>query len=258
MLTLKQRKQLEQLNSRHGRKKSPYFLAEGLRCCREAISRQPGWLEQVFCEQAFCESQDGQDFLALMHQQGLPWQELTAAEFAALALTEHPQGVLCWLRKPVPVLPVLPQPFCLLLDQIREPGNLGTILRTAWAVGLPAVWLVSGSADPYSAKVVRAGMGAQFALQLPIFPSLAKAVAAYRQLGGGDIWCTLPDAGCSLFDEEFKLTNSALVIGNEGDGISQPGLGRPVSIPMPGKAESLNAAQAATVFLFEAVRRQIL
>jgi len=255
MLTQRQRKQLEQLNSRHGRKKSDCFLAEGLRCCREAVRLQPAWIELVLCSQDFCQSQDGQEFLALLPARGLPWQLLPAAEFKSLAETGHPQGVLCLLRRPPPPAPALPRPFCLLLDQVREPGNLGTILRTAWAVGLPAVWLVSGGVDPYSAKVVRAGMGAQFALQLPVFADLTAAVAEFRRLGGDGVWCTLPAAGCSLFEEEFQLHNCALVIGNEGEGISRPELGRPVTIPMPGQAESLNAAQAATVFLFEAVRR---
>ncbi len=259
MLTQRQRKQLEQLKSRHGRKKSSYFLAEGWRCCQEAINRQPGWVEQIFCAQSFCLREEGQEFLATLQIRGLSWQQLPDSEFALLAETAHPQGVLCLLRRPVAVAPVRrPKPFCLLLDQIREPGNLGTILRTAWAVGLPTVWLINGGADPYSAKVVRAGMGAQFALQLPIFANLPEAVASFRQLGGAEIWCALPAAGCSLFETEFQLPNCALVIGNESTGISSPELGRPVTIPMPGLAESLNAAQATTVFLLEAVRRGIL
>ena len=135
---------------------------------------------------------------------------------------------------------------------------MGTILRTAWAIGLTQVWLVKGGADPFAPKVVRAGMGAQFALSLPYIDSLADAANCFKSLGGKQFWVTLPQADISLFDEQkFSFEKSALVIGNEANGVSDPSLGESVTIPMPGHAESLNAAQAATVFLCEAVRRNL-
>ena len=258
MLNSKQKKLIEQLSGRHGRKKSPYFLAEGVRCCLEAVRRRPEWLQAVFCDLSFRSHPAYVEFSAALAQHGMSAEELSNAAFAALAVTEHPQGILCILNKPEPEPVSLPRPFCLILDQVREPGNVGTILRTAWAVGLNTVWLTSGSADVYAPKVIRAGMGAQFALQLQVFPSLQSAVEEFHLVGGAEIWCSMPDAGCSLFAPEFTLNNSALIIGNEGDGISHPELGKAVTIPMPGQAESLNAAQAATIFLFEGVRRGIL
>lgn len=258
MLNSRLKKEIEQLSGRHGRKKSPYFLAEGLRCCLEAVRRRPGWLEAVFCDPSFRSHPAWAELSAGLASQGLQAEELSSAEFAGLAVTEHPQGILCLLRRPVAEKITLPRPCCLLLDQVREPGNAGTILRTAWAVGLDSVWLTAGSADVYAPKVIRAGMGAQFALQIHVFPSLAVAVEEFRRCGGGAVWCSMPEGGCSVFSPEFDLRNSALVIGNEGDGISRPELGQPVTIPMPGQAESLNAAQAATIFLFEGVRRGIL
>lgn len=258
MLNNRLKKEIEQLSGRHGRKKSPYFLAEGVRCCLEAIRRRPSWIEAVFYEASFRENTAFAELTAALSAQGLRAEEVSSREFAGLAITEHSQGILCLLKRPAQTEAVLPRPFCLLLDQIREPGNAGTILRTAWAVGLDSVWLTAGSADVFAPKVIRAGMGAQFALQIQVFASLEAAVDTFHALGGGSIWCSMPGAGCSVFSPEFDMRNSALVIGNEGDGISRPELGQPVTIPMPGQAESLNAAQAATIFLFEGVRRGVL
>ncbi len=254
----KLKKEIEQLSGRHGRKKSPYFLVEGVRCCLEAVRHRPEWLDAVLFEASFREHPAFAELTAALSAQSLRAEEISNGEFAGLAVTEHPQGILCLLKRPEQTEVALPHPFCLLLDQIREPGNAGTILRTAWAVGLDSVWLTAGSADVFAPKVIRAGMGAQFALEIQVFASLESAVDTFRALGGGSVWCSMPGAGCSVFSPEFDLRNSALVIGNEGDGISRPELGQPVTIPMPGKAESLNAAQAATVFLFEALRRGVL
>jgi len=258
MLNNRLKKEIEQLSGRHGRKKSAYFLAEGVRCCLEAVRRRPDWLEAVLFDASFRENAAFAELTASLAAQGLCAEEVSSVEFAALSVTEHPQGILCLLKRPEQTDVTLPRPFCLLLDQVREPGNAGTILRTAWAVGLDSVWLTAGSADVFAPKVIRAGMGAQFALEIQVFASLESALDTFQVLGGGAVWCSMPGAGCSVFDPEFDLHNSALIIGNEGDGISHPELGQPVTIPMPGQAESLNAAQAATVFLFEGVRRGVL
>lgn len=252
------RKNLSQLSSRHLRKKSPYFLVEGVRCCLEAVRRRPEWLQEAYCLAEFRRHEHYAELAAALARQGVPLQELADRDFQDMAVTEHPQGVICALRKPTPAPLTLPHPFCLVLDQVREPGNLGTILRTAWAVGLESVWITAGSADVYAPKVIRAGMGAQFALQLQCVPPLPEALETFRRLGGRRVWCAMPGAGTSLFDDQFDLAGGALVIGNEGDGVSHPELGEAVTIPMPGHAESLNAAQATTLLLFEAVRRGIL
>ncbi len=257
MLTHQEQRRLAGLADRHGRKKTPSFLMEGWRCCHEALTRCPDWIEDIYCAES-CRQRDWWPLCSqLTDGQSIRW--LTDGEFSRLSETEHPQGICCVLRRPNwPRPTALPQPFCLILDGVSEPGNVGTILRTAWAVGLTSVWWIKGGGDPYAPKVVRAGMGAHSALSLPCFDSLADARDCLLELGGRELWCTLPHAELSLFDDAFDLRNSALVIGNEANGISHPELGRGVTIPMPGQAESLNAAQAATVFLFDAVRRHLL
>ena len=242
--------------SRHNRHKSPYFVAEGLRCCREAMTRRPRWLRSVVLSDGAAE-ESALEAAALARQAGVVPETVPESEFAQYAQTEGTQGVLCLLEKPEARAPEVLSPVCtLVMDQVREPGNFGTILRTAWAAGLTQVWYTSASADPWSPKVVRSGMGAQFALEMHCFPDLPAAVSAFRSLGGNEVWCAMMEARTTLFSPDFSPAGAALVVGNEGNGITCPEVGRAVTIPMPGHAESLNVAQAATLLLFEALRRR--
>jgi len=249
-------KLLRQLaTSRHNRRKALCFVAEGLRCCREAVAKRPNWLKaMLLSEEAAPEA--AAEMTALAAEAGVVPERLPERAFAAYAQTEGPQGILCLLEKPAETTPKTLSPVCtLIMDQVREPGNFGTILRTAWAAGLTQVWYTSASADPWSPKVVRAGMGAQFALELHRFDDLPAATECYRQLGGRRVWCAMMAATTTLFSDDFAPCGAALVVGNEGNGVSVPEVGEAVTIPMPGHAESLNVAQAATLLLFEAIRR---
>jgi TrmH family RNA methyltransferase len=241
---------------RHNQRKSPYFVVEGLRCCREAIRLRPEWL----CYSVISDEIDGSDaameFFTLSETAGVTPQSMGARDFAAVSCTDSPQGVLCVMSKPEATAPAfLPRPCTLILDQVREPGNFGTILRTAWATGVKSVWTTAGSADPWSPKVIRSGMGAQFAVQVHQFSTLEDAVARHRELGGGDVWCAMMSADTTLFSPEFTPAGGAVIMGNEANGVSHPEVGKAVTIPMPGDAESLNVAQAATLLLYEALRR---
>lgn len=261
MLTHAQRKLVTALRSRHGRRASAWFAAEGLRAAAEAVARRPEWVEFLICSTSFLRSEAGRSLAdrARGAVSAAVVIELPDTEVEALSATENPQGVLCVLRRPQTGVPeAVSDPFALVLDQVREPGNLGTILRTAWAVGLRAVWLTRGSADPFEAKVVRAGMGAQFSLRLVQSGTLAEVREQLAALGFGPLYLAVPQGGASCFDPGFSLAGAGLAVGNEADGVSDPGLGPHVSIPMPGGAESLNVAQAATVLLVDAVRRGLL
>lgn len=248
------RKILQQLSTRHGQKKSPYFLVEGVRCCEEALKRRSEWLVQLVVAESFDAAATAARFDAALLASA---EVVSDREFAGLSVTENPQGILAIMAKPNGAeLPTsLPSPCCLILDRVQEPGNVGTILRTAWAAGMNQVWLVSGSADVYSPKVVRSGMGAQFAVDTFYFPTLQAAVDHFRKLGGSRVWCTLPQAGIDMFSQEFAPRNAAIILGNEANGIADASVGEAVTIAMPGHAESLNVAQAATLFIFEALRR---
>lgn len=244
---------ISRIGDRHFRKKNGLCLAEGLRCCEEALRRCE--VASVYCTQAFHESPQ---WLRLKASLGrAPVSILDDGDFAKLSETETPQGVIVVLHTPeITVAQHLEKPFTLILDRVADPGNLGTILRTAWAVGITGCWLVKGCADPYSPKAVRSGMGAQFAMDLHGFDTLEDAADLAKRLGAAKVWCTMPASGISIFSSQFSIADTALIIGNEANGISNPSVGDAVTIPMPGGAESLNAAQAATVFLVESLRNR--
>ncbi len=246
-------KLLAKLSSRHYRKKNGLCLVEGLRCCQEAL--QHCQIAEIYCSQSFINSPQWQSIQPLAKEKKPII--LSDSDFKAISETETPQGIITVIHaQELTPATQAETPFTLILDRVADPGNMGTILRTAWAVGLTGCWLVKGGADPYSPKSIRAGMGAQFSLKLHEYETLEDAVQAAHNFGVKKIWCTMPATGISIFDKAFKLDNSALIIGNEANGISNPALGEAVTIPMPGGAESLNAAQAATIFLVESIRRQ--
>jgi TrmH family RNA methyltransferase len=154
----------------------------------------------------------------------------------------------------VPFVNLPPRPgLILVLDQVRDPGNLGTILRTAEAAGAGQVLLAPGTVDVYNPKVVRGAMGAHFRLPVATleWPAISQRVAERA------VW--LADAtGEVAYDAVDWTQPAALIVGGEATGAGEEATalatGR-VSIPMAGRAESLNAAMAATVLLFEAARQ---
>ncbi len=145
--------------------------------------------------------------------------------------------------------------FCLLLDGIQDPGNVGSILRTAAAAGVEQVFLSSQCAFAWSPKVLRAGQGAHFHLQIFEDIDLVEWAHGYR----GTLVAAVAAEGEPLFGVDL-MPPVAIAIGNEGAGLSdalRSAATRSVTIPMPGAFESLNAAAATAVCLFECVRQRI-
>ena len=166
--------------------------------------------------------------------------------------TQQAPGILAVFQIPRPPLPQ-PAERVLILDAIGEPGNLGTIFRTAAAAGVDLVILAPGCVDPYNSKVLRAGMGAHF--RLPIVEATWNEISGY--CADIAIYSASADATKSYTDVPWRDA-WALIMGNEAHGISQEArkLARSaISVPMSRAAESLNVASAAAVIVFEA-RRQ--
>ena len=176
------------------------------------------------------------------------------AQFAALSSVVTPTGILAVVHTPRPQPRPRDMDACVMLEGLQDPGNLGSILRTCAAAGVDHVLLSRGSAHAWSPRVLRAGMGAHFALAIYEGADLR---AAARDFSGARV-ATRPGAPRSPFHSDLK-GRIALMLGNEGAGLSaelQAAADHVVSIPMPGKAESLNIAAAAAVCLFERVRQQ--
>ena len=182
---------------------------------------------------------------------------LPAADFDRIRNTVHSQGILLLIRRPeeIPASEEVLDPFVFLLDRIADPGNFGTMVRTARAVGLKEVWLTDGTVDPYSDKSIRSASGAQFALRVRQCGPLETTLSRLREQGFARIYRTSPAAGANVFHEKALFDRSVIVLGNEGGGVGLIAGATDLNIPMPGDAESLNVAQAATVILFEYVRR---
>ncbi|BAK77115.1 tRNA/rRNA methyltransferase SpoU [Pseudogulbenkiania sp. NH8B] len=177
-----------------------------------------------------------------------------------LVVPEALLGKLTSLSSAPELIAVCPRPHpprrsgsCLLLEDIQDPGNMGTILRSAAASGVMEVFLSKGCADVFSPKVLRAGMGAHFVLNLHEAADLAEVLAGFA----GHKLVTHLEGSQSLYAQNLR-GDVAFVFGNEGAGVSAELLQLAdcrVRIPMPGHAESLNVAMAATICLFERVRQ---
>jgi RNA methyltransferase, TrmH family len=245
------------LARRQERQQTQSFVVEGVRLAEEAL--HSGWQPQnvFFSEQL---SGRGRILLEGFTKAGADVEEISPQIMDSLAETEAPQGILA-----ASAMRDLPLPeqldFVLVLDNLRDPGNLGTLLRTACAAGLQTVLLTPGTTDVFSPKVLRAGMGAQFklpALTLPwdkiekvchthSDPPLKLFLAEGRQGQSTPCW-------------ELDLRQPlALIISNEAQGAGDQArqlADSLVRIPMPGGSESLNAAVAGSILIFEIVRQR--
>lgn len=185
---------------------------------------------------------------------GVPVTQLDEKLFAGLSELKTPTGILALIDVPVPDRPIAQSRFALLLEDIQDPGNLGSMLRSAAAAGCDAVFLSPGCADAWSPRVLRAAMGGHFALHIYEQQDLPGVAKGFQ----GMLLATTLQATCSLYDCDLR-GNVALLIGNEGAGLSGELLilaTQKITIPMHGKVESLNAAAAAAICLFEAVRQR--
>ena len=243
-------KYVRSLARRRVRQREGRFVIEGTRLLDELVGAaiEPAL---VLYTEAWAEHPAGQRLLDLLRTPVEGIWPVSEAVMAASADTRTPQGVLAV----VPFLDLAPKPgLLLILDGIRDPGNLGTILRSAESAGVGEVLLAPGTVDLYNPKVVRGAMGAH--LRLPVLSQDWPAIG--EQAGDRAVW--LADAAAQTAYHVVDWTQpSALIVGGEAFGAGQEAAelatGR-VSIPMAGEAESLNAAMAATVILFEAARQR--
>lgn len=246
-------KEVRKLLQRRQREATGRLLLEGVRLISDACQSQAA-LELVFYAPELTTTNPTADTLLRTIATQVECLPCSRAVFASLVETVTPQGIAA-----VVALPNLPLPaqrtFTLLLDQVRDPGNAGTLLRSAEAAGVELVIFAPDTVDPFNDKVVRAGMGAHFRLPLRSCDDWS-AVQALLPLAAP---CYLATADAPLtYDAVDWQESSVLIIGGEADGASAMArtLAQPINIPMLGKVESLNAAVAGAVILFEAARQR--
>jgi len=231
------------------------YLVEGLRTVAQALS-QDMRLAALFYTPDLTQDPHGSELVEDAAGRGVPCHLVTPQVMATLSDTVTPQGLLAVAEMPAPTLQAAQHADLLLvLDDLRDPGNLGTILRTAQATGVDAVLLTDGCVDAYAPKVVRAGMGAHFLL--PLLPDLP-----WDQIGEAvqGKHCVLADPRDGVLPWELDWRPPlALIVSSEAHGASAAAQAlamQHVRLPMRAEVESLNAAIATAVLLFEAVRQR--
>lgn len=199
---------------------------------------------------------------------GVPVTQLDDRLFAELSELKTPTGIIALIDLTQPAGTIAASRFALMLEDIQDPGNLGSMLRSAAAAGCDAVFLSPGCADAWSPKVLRAAMGGHFVLDIHERQDLLGVAKAFceQPLRGspaahsaGVLLAASLQAKRSLYDCDLR-GKVAFMIGNEGAGLSAALLNlatQTITIPMPGKVESLNAAAAAAICLYEAVRQRM-
>jgi TrmH family RNA methyltransferase len=244
-------KQIKKLNSGSKfRVQAGSFAVEGIRLLEEALRSglQPEWM--IHTENL---DQRGEKLLEGFRSRNIPCDPVTPEILEAASDTKTPQGIVAvfqLLSLPFPLSPNL----LVIVDSLGDPGNLGSLMRTCLAVGVDGLLISPGSVDPFSPKVVRAAMGAHFKLPFRI--------ADWDEIAGltKDLTLLLADmdGGSSIWETDLKIP-IGVILGSEahGPGADARGLAnQTIHIPMNSAVESLNAATAGAVFLFEIARQR--
>ena len=245
-----------ELKQKKHRQQQGLFLAEGLRTVEEAVHY--GRVQSIF----YTAIEDERTRRVLEEAAAQQVQLICVSDnvMKKIADTETPQGVIavCQMQDISLEALLATGKMLLVLDRVGDPGNIGTMLRTADAAGLGGMVLLKGSADIYAPKTVRASMGSLF--HVPVLAGLGEEqfIAAARK-AGYELLVTCLDGADNLYAADLR-GRLAFVMGNEANGVSAGLLqaaDKRVFIPMQGKAESLNVAMAAGIVMFEALRQTL-
>ncbi len=255
MITSSQNPKLKLVRALMGRTKerreASAFVAEGVRLVEEAVNSNWRFRFVLYDETL---SERGKSQVESLKSRGVECDEVSPNIMKSLSDTETSQGILAVLS--FTQLPITNYPtFLLIPDQIRDPGNLGTLIRSADAAGVDAVLIPSETTDPFAPKVMRAGMGAHF--RLPILSMGWEEMSRVGKLAGLQVFIADMD-GESCWETDLRQP-LALIVGGEAEGASEEArklANQRIKIPMAGKTESLNAAVAGSVLMFEVVRQR--
>ena len=243
-------KQLKKLaESGRERRKSGHTLLDGVHLV-EAFEAARGPVETLVVAESALAGGEVADYVA-----GRDLTVLSDALMRELGLVDTPSGLIAVVAMPTQNPAVDLEKDAILLDGVQDPGNVGTLLRTAAAAGIKQALLSPGCATAWSPKVLRAGQGAHFALSIHEDVDLAAFVADYQ----GTTAVTCLDGASSLYTAQWRGP-LAWIFGAEGQGVRRELIDvarLKIKIPMPGKVESLNVGAAAAVCLFEMVRRRL-
>ena len=245
-----------ELKQKKYRTQNGLYLAEGLRTAEEAVAYKA-------VETLFYVATDDDRTIRLLEDAAMQNIKLVCVNenvMKKIADTETPQGIIavCKMRQPKLENLLASGKMLLVLDRVGDPGNIGTMLRTADAAGIGGLVLLKGCADIYAPKTVRSSMGSLFHIPVLSGVSEQEFVSAAKK-AGYDLLVTCLDGADNLYKADLS-GRIAFVMGNEAGGVSETLLEKAdkrVYIPMAGRAESLNVAMAAGIVMFEALRRKV-
>lgn len=232
------------------------FIVEGLRMFREVPGER---LCEVYVSEAFYNKERGM-LESILKGTRVRAELLSNHVYEHVSDTKTPQGVLCVVKRKESSLEEMlrsPRPFLLVLDHLQDPGNVGTILRTAEGAGVTGVILSRDSADIYNPKTIRSTMGSIYRVPLCYAEDIPGALDRINEAGLRTFAAHL-EGKCDYDEPDYKGP-CAFLIGNEGNGLRDETAEKAkeyVRIPMLGRVESLNAAIAASVLMFEAARQR--
>ncbi|MGK7946121.1 MAG: TrmH family RNA methyltransferase [Microcystaceae cyanobacterium] len=250
-------KQIRKLHHRKGRRSQHRFLLEGTHLIETAIEGQCS-LETV------CYTDDWQqryhNLWEILQSQAQRLELVSPEVLKSLATTVNPDGIIGTVSRFNPITPSIDGlKLGLVIDNLQDPGNLGTIIRTSAATGVESLWLSANSVEIDHPKVLRASAGAWFKIPCQTSDNLGEVIKT-AQKEGIQVIATLPDAETIYW--ELDLTQPTLILlGNEGAGLPQNLVelaDQPVTIPQCEGVESLNVAIAASVILYEVTRQRAL
>ena len=237
------------------RRKDGIFVVEGAKMFEEAPA---DWIYKVYVTQTFCDRHISDDIYEKLTQTGY---ELVSEEvFSKMSDTKTPQGVLCLVKSPRYTLEDLlrqNQGVFVILEDLQDPGNLGTIIRTGEGAGIAGVIMTRDTVDIFNPKTIRATMGSVYRVPFVYVQDIAEAILKLQQ---SQITVYAAHLKGKAYYDAFDYTaGSAFLIGNEGNGLKETTADLAdtyVKIPMAGQVESLNAGVAATLFMYEAARQR--
>lgn len=239
------------LKRRKARERERCFVAEGVRAVEDVL-RSSWRLRGALVAPALDATPRGIALRHALRDRGVEVAELSDAEFLTAADTDQPQGVLLIADVPTLDLGDLEVPArarILVLDAVQDPGNVGTMIRTAAALGVHAVLALPGTVDPWNAKVIRSAVGGH--VRVPVLGCTDQALGEFLSAHAIVLWGTAADG--TPLDEVGPPARLALAMGNEGAGLT-PGVrarcARTVALPMTPGAESLNVSVAAGIALY--------
>ena len=246
-------KRLLQLQKKSkARNEEKVFVVEGLRMFAEVPKKS---VERVYISETLYNKKKQE-----LNLQDFPYEILSDNVFERVSDTQTPQGILCVVKQPEYNLQELlkkENPHFVVLDNLQDPGNLGTIVRTAEGAGVDAVFMSKDCVDIYNPKTIRSTMGSIYRVPFIYIEDIPNLLDVFKQNGIQSYAAHLD--GENAYDQENYKEGTAILIGNEGNGLREEVWKNAdilVRIPMCGQVESLNAAIAASVLMFEVFRQR--